>query len=75
MDKPHLQIKFFRTKAGLTQTELAAFLGVDVMTVINFESGKQTPTMEELIKLAHICHTSTDELLGFSPDNGTLEIL
>ena len=69
MANQDIQIKFFRERAGLTHAELSAMTGIEVYSLICMEKGEVKPTMEDVIKLSHACHVSSDELLGFSPDN------
>ena len=70
-----LNIRFYREKAGLTQSALAILLDIDRGKLCEYEEGEKEPSMEMLMKIAHICHTSTDELFGFSPENDGLEII
>ena len=59
-----LRIKELREKAGLSQYKLATILGVAQSTVGMWESGKNRPEYEMLIKLADYFDCSTDYLLG-----------
>lgn len=55
-------IRDHRKKAGLTQKELAAKLGVATGTVQQYELDKRTPRMSMLIKIADIFSIYVDEL-------------
>jgi DNA-binding XRE family transcriptional regulator len=44
-----------RTKAGLTQTELAAAMGTSQSAVAAWENGARTPGVETLERLARAC--------------------
>lgn len=55
-----------RTKAGLTQTEVARRLGIDQSTVAYWETGKNTPRASMLVKLADLYCCTIDELMGRS---------
>ncbi len=57
-----LNILLYRRRAGLTQAQLAARLGVTPNTIANYENGKTTPPMETVIRIAHILNISTDQL-------------
>lgn len=56
-------LKFYRTKCGLTQKQLAEKIGYTEKSVSKWESGNALPTMEILIKLADIFKISLDELM------------
>ena len=49
-----LTIAAVRTNAGLSQAELAAKLNVDRSTVINWEKGKYTPSLQNLRKISEL---------------------
>lgn len=68
MRQTALRIKHYREKAGLTPAQLADFLGVSAADIIDMEKDRVQPTMEMVRIIAHVCHTSTDELLGFQPE-------
>lgn len=59
-----LIIKELRTKANLTQTQLADELHVAQSTLALWENGNRQPSHEILIKLADYFGVSVDELLG-----------
>lgn len=58
------RLKEMRLKRGLTQKELGEKVGVKQNTFTNWEKGKREPNFDNLIKLANILNTTTDELLG-----------
>ena len=53
-----------RSKAGLSQAELADKLGVAREDVQDWETGRSAPDIEVLKKLAELFGVGTDELLG-----------
>ena len=53
-----------REKKGLSQKYIAASLGVSAPTVSEWESGRKTPTVENLIRLSDLIGASVDYLLG-----------
>ena len=57
-------LKELRKEKKLTQTELASKLDISQKSYSNWESGKAEPTLDNIIKLANILDTTTDELLG-----------
>ena len=56
-------IKFFRKKAGLSQSDLAQKMNVVQGTVSLWESGKRSPSLEDIIKLSEILSISPENLL------------
>lgn len=60
------KIKELRTKAGMTQLELAKRLGVSPSAVGMYEQGRREPDNKILLKLCEIFNTTTDYLLGKS---------
>ncbi len=57
-------IKKARMAAGLSQKYVAASLGVAAPSVSNWESGKTSPTPENLSALADLFNVTIDYLLG-----------
>lgn len=59
------RLKAKRKEAGMSQTELAACVGVTSRTIQNYELGSRKPqNMEVVQKLADALNTTTDYLLG-----------
>lgn len=48
------KIRQFRERIGLSQKQLADALGIDPSAVCLWETGKTTPTVQNLIRLADI---------------------
>lgn len=53
-----------RQKNGLTQREVAQFLGVDRTTYVKYERGDSEPNFDTILKLADFFDTTTDYILG-----------
>lgn len=65
------RFKECREAAGLEQKQVAFSLGIRPPSVSDWENGKSKPTIENLIKLAALCHVTVDELLGVAePSHG-----
>ena len=62
------KLQEIRLSAGLTQEELGNSLGVSRFTVLDWESGKRTPTLEMLYKLANVLHCPLGYFLDESDD-------
>ena len=60
-------LKRFRKQKNLTQTELGKMLNYGSTAIANYESGRNEPSLDVLIKLSEILDVSTDDLLGVTP--------
>lgn len=58
------RIKELRISNGLTQKDLAAFLGLTPKMISFYELGQRTPPSDIILKLAEKFNVSTDYLLG-----------
>ena len=56
-------IKEHRESHKMTQNELAEILGVNRSAVAMWETGKNYPSVRQLIKLSEIFHCTIDELV------------
>lgn len=52
----------------MSQVELARRLGVSKQSVSNWENDNIQPSVDMLVKIARCLNTSTDYLLGLSPE-------
>lgn len=68
-------LKYYRTKKGLDQLEIARQIGVSKQAYSNYELGKRQASHEILVKLARILDTSVDSLLTGSPAQSEAEPL
>lgn len=66
--KKGLRLKKAREESGLTQEELANFLGVSITTISHYELGKRNPLPETLAKLAEKLNVTIEYLIG-QPDD------
>lgn len=57
----------FRKKKGVTQDEMATFLGVTKASVSKWENGQSMPDIMMLPQLATYFDVTVDELLGYEP--------
>ena len=60
-----LNIKHIREKKKYSRFQIAELLGMSIEKYTSIEEGEIWANMEDIIKLAHILHTSCDELIGF----------
>jgi transcriptional regulator with XRE-family HTH domain len=63
-----------REQHGLTQSELAALVGVDIATISKTEIGKTVPDFATIETLADILGLSLDALVGRQTPEATLPI-
>ena len=59
-----------RELCELSQKYVSVELGVSAPTVSEWESGRKTPTVENLLKLKDLYGTTVDYLLGLTDDPG-----
>ena len=57
------KLKEYRKKYNLTQTQVAKYLNTTHQTYNNYEKNKYEPSIEMLIKIADLFHTSVDNLI------------
>lgn len=62
----HKNLKKYRKQKKMTQTELGAVLGYGFTAIANYESGRNEPSFDDLIRLAETLEVSIDSLLGQS---------
>lgn len=60
----YYRIKEARKAAKLTQRQLAEKIGIKVSTLSGYEIGAHDPGSNKLTKIAQICNTTVDWLLG-----------
>ncbi len=65
-EKVENSIKDRRTRANLTQEDLAAAMGVSRQTIISIERGKYIPSLPLALKLARYFKCSTDDLFSIA---------
>ena len=56
-------LKKFREKAGVSQSQLATTLGISQQAVTKWETGECLPRASMLIKIAKVLGCTVDELL------------
>ncbi|MBS5547688.1 MAG: helix-turn-helix transcriptional regulator [Oscillospiraceae bacterium] len=57
-----MKIRELREAAGLSKTDVAREMGVDLAAVSRWDSGESMPRAAKLPKLAELFHCSIDEL-------------
>ena len=61
------RLKYGREALGLTQSDLARRTKIHQGAISHFESGRRSPNVQNLAKLAKALLIRTDYLLGLSP--------
>lgn len=56
--------KFYRQRAGLTQKEAAALIGINDYQLGNYETNRSQPSLEILKKMSKVYSISIDKMLG-----------
>ena len=58
------RLKMLRKERRLTQVKLGEMLNYGYTAIANYESTRNEPSFDDLIKLADLLDVTTDELLG-----------
>lgn len=58
-----MNLKKYRNELNATQEEIAKKLNIQKQTYQNYELGKREPSIDMLIKIADLFHTSVDNLI------------
>ncbi len=64
MTKIKERLKRLRKENGVSQKEVADYLGVSVSAYSNYEQGIREPSLDMLLKLSDFFDTTCDYLLG-----------
>lgn len=62
MDDFKISIKAARVNAGKTQAELAKALHVGKQTIVSWESGRTSPTVEKAQEFCDLCNIPLDRV-------------
>ena len=65
--------KFYRQRAGLTQKEAAALIGINDYQLGNYETNRSQPSLEILKKMSKVYSISIDKMLGNSVIRNKIE--
>ena len=60
------RLKELRIKNNYSQYEIANLIGIAQVTYSNYELGRRSVSIQNLVKIAQIYNVSTDYLLGLS---------
>jgi transcriptional regulator with XRE-family HTH domain len=66
------KIQYFREKAGISQDELAAHVGVSVTSISNIERGANYPSFENFIKILNYIKASPNQVMFDIVDNAQI---
>lgn len=67
------EIKKFRTAQGISQENLANFVGVRRETIIFLEKGKYNPSLRLAHRIARVLNTTVDDLFSFDDEEWSEE--
>ena len=62
------QLKEYRTRLGVNQTELGRLAGVSRQTIGLIERGDYSPSVTLALKLARICNVSVEDIFSYEED-------
>mgnify|MGYP004483213963 CR=1 FL=1 len=63
------QLKVYRSKLGINQTELGKLAGVSRQTISLIERGDYSPSVTLALKLAKICQVSVEDIFEYEEDD------
>ena len=59
-------IREYREKQGLTQSELADLVGVRRETIVNLERGRYNPSLKLAMDIAKVFHVTVEEIFSYT---------
>ncbi len=65
----HQELKEARNKLNMKQSEVAKALGIDTSTYCGYETGKRSPDVLKIKRLAQILQVSADKLLDIKKED------
>lgn len=68
------RLKESRRKKGLTQAKAASMIGVSKNIISSYELYLRSPSIDVLVKLAHLYGVTTDYLLGIEPKIKAIDV-
>ncbi len=68
MEEVFERFKKLKTGHNLSQSEIAACLGVKEKTVLQWENGERLPRVKQAVKIKKFFDVSLDYLLGLADD-------
>ena len=68
-------LKKYRKRKNLSQCKLAKTLHYGCTAIANYESGRNEPSIDSLVKLAEALDVTIDELVGIKPKSDELHLL
>ena len=71
---PGINIKLYREKLGYSQEEMAQFLGINRVSLSQYETGDREIPLEVLNKSANLFGIELIDLLESNPDSATANI-
>ena len=62
------QLKEYRIRLGVNQTEMGKLAGVSRQTISLIERGDYSPSVALALKLAKICNVSVEDIFSYEED-------
>ena len=66
------RLKELRIKAGISQRKLAEITHINHATISEFESGKKTPSVQQVKLLCEALEVSPNRMMGYKTDRNRL---
>lgn len=68
-----MRLRLLRIEKGMTQQDVADYLGISRGTISKYETGELEPNVDTLVKLANMYHVSLDYLVGKTNERVSLD--
>lgn len=62
------QLKAYRAKLGINQTELGRLCGVSRQTISQIERGDYSPSVTLALKIAKTCQVTVEDIFSYEED-------
>ena len=62
------RLRYWRSRAGLTQKQLAAAIGIDAASITRWQQGDVVPTTTRLLQVAEACGVDMVTFWGPMPE-------
>ena len=70
-----VNLKKFRKQKGYSQQELAKVLHYGYTAIANYESGRNEPSIDDLIRLSQVLDVTLEELVGMELSTEEIELV
>ena len=69
------RLRELRKNNNISQKKLSSYLNFGYTAIANYESGRNEPSLDSLIKIAEVLDVTIDDLLGMKRKTGEKQLL